>query len=129
MFKLKRINNTAVCAPAIKQIAATAGTYKIGEALVISSGKLAKATGTAMPEYICAQNKTASTTDANVSVYPIEKNQEYETTLAESGTVVLGSKVTIHTDSAQITTTTSNGVAEVLAVAGSALGDVAVVRF
>ena len=43
MFKLKRINNTAVCAPAIKEMVATAATYAIGDALVISSGKLAKA--------------------------------------------------------------------------------------
>lgn len=128
-FLLKKIANSAVIAPEIKQLAATSGVaYKVGDALGLSSGKAAKVTGTAVPEYICAENKTAGSADT-ISAYLIEPNQEYETTLQTGGTLVVGVKYTIHTDSAQVTATSTSGVAEVVSVAGSSAGDKVVVKF
>lgn len=129
MFKLKRINNTAVCAPAIKEMVATAATYAIGDALVISSGKLAKAGATATPEFICAAKKTVTTTDTELAAYPVENNQEYETVLSTDGSLVIGSKVTLSSTSDSVTATTTSGVAEIVAAEGSTAGSVVVVKF
>lgn len=127
MFNLKRVNNASVIAPSIKQIAAnTSVSYAVGDALVITSGKAAKAGATAVPEYICAEK--ASGKD-EISAYLVEPNMEFETTLSTAGTLTVGSKVTLHTDSAQVTATTTSGVAEVVSAAGSAQGDVVVVKF
>jgi hypothetical protein len=125
MFHYKRANNTAAC-PTIKQVAANTGvSYEVGDALIVTSGKLAKAGTTDKPEYISAQK--ASGKDV-LSVYQVESNQEYETTLSTAGTLVVGTKVTLSSAS-EVTATTTSGVAEVVSVAGSAKGDKVVVRF
>lgn len=125
MFGFRRANNSGV-APTIKQIAANAAvTYSVGDALVITSGKAALAGATAKPEYIAAQGGLGLDT---LSAYQINSDQEYETVLAETGAVVVGTKVTL-SSSNSITTTTTNGVAEVISVAGTAAGSAAVVKF
>jgi len=125
MFKFRKMNNSGV-APTIKQIAAnTAVTYHVGDALVLTSGKAALAGATAKPEYIAAQGGLGLDT---LSAYQINSDQEYETVLAETGAVVVGTKVTL-SSSNSITTTTTNGVAEVVSVAGTAQGSAAVVKF
>lgn len=125
MFGFRRANNSGV-APTIKQVAAnSAVTYAVGDALVLTSGKLAKAGATVKPEYISAEK--ASGKDV-LSVYQVESNQEYETTLSTAGTLVVGTKVTLSSAS-EVTATTTSGVAEVVSVAGSAKGDKVVVRF
>ena len=125
MFKFRKMNNSGV-APTIKQIAAnTAVTYHVGDALVLTSGKAALAGATAKPEYIAAQGGLGLDT---LSAYQINSDQEYETVLAETGAVVVGTKVTL-SSSDSITTTTTNGVAEVVSVAGTAPGSAAVVKF
>ena len=92
MFGFRRANNSGV-APTIKRIAAnTAVTYNVGDALVITSGKAALAGSTAKPEYIAAQGGLGLDT---LSVYQVNGDQEYETTLAETGAVVVGTKVTL----------------------------------
>lgn len=125
MFKFRRMNNSGV-APTIKQIDAnTAVTYNVGDALVLTSGKLAPAGATDSPEYIAAQGGLGLDT---LSVYQVNGDQEYETVLAATGTVAIGSKVTLSSANS-ITTTTTNGVAEVVSVAGTAQGSAAVVKF
>ena len=63
----------------------------------------------------------------------VQDYMEFETTLgvapAESATVSVGNKLTIHTDGASVTATTTNGVAEVLAIDGQTVGSRVVVRF
>jgi len=126
MFGFRRMNNSGV-APTIKQIVAnTAVTYHVGDALVITSGKAALAGSTAKPEYIAAQAGLGLDT---LSAYQVNNDQEYETVLAETGTVVVGTKVTLSSTSDSITTATTNGVAEVISVAGTASGSKAVVKF
>lgn len=128
-FLFKRVNNCGKLIPNIQQLAATSGVaYKVGDALGLSSGKAVKVTGTAVPEYICAEEKTAVTGDT-ISAYQVENTQEYETTLSTAGTLAVGTKYTIASDSAQVTATSTSGVAEVISVAGSAQGDKVVVKF
>ena len=125
MFGFRRANNSGV-APTIKQVAAnTAVTYAIGDALVMDSGKLALAGSTAKPEYIAAQGGLGL---SELSVYQINGDQEYETTLTGSGTLVAGTKVTL-SSSKEVTTVTTNGVAEVISAAGTASGSAVVVKF
>ena len=127
MFGFRRSNNTGVLAPTIKQVAAnTAVTYAVGDALVLTSGKLAKAGATVAPEYISAQGGLGKNV---LSVYQVEPNQEWETTLSTAGELVVGSKVTLSSTADSVTATTTSGVAEVVSVAGSASGSAVVVRF
>lgn len=128
MFNLHKVDNTAVCAPTTKQITAnTEVAYKVGDALVITSGKAAKATGTTKPTHMCVETATGAD---EISAYIIEPNQEYEVPLSAVGTSLkVGDKVTIHTDAAQVTATTTSGVAEIVAINGTAVGDTVIVRF
>lgn len=125
MFGFRRANNSGV-APTIKQVAAnTAVTYAVGDALVLTSGKLAKAGATDKPEYISAEKAEGKDV---LSVYQVEPNMEWETTLSTAGTLVVGSKVTLSSAS-EVTATTTSGVAEVVSVAGTTSGSAVVVRF
>lgn len=126
MFSFRRSNNTAVLAPTIKQVAANTGvSYEVGDALIITSGKLAKAGATDKPAYISAQKAEGVEV---LSVNQVESNQEWETTLSTAGSLVVGTKVTLSSAN-EVTATTASGVAEVVSVAGSAKGDKVVVRF
>lgn len=128
-FIFKRYNNRAVVAPSIKELAATSGvSYKVGDALGLSSGKAVKVTGTAVPEYICAAEKTAGANETIVA-YAIDKDQEYETVLSTDGSLVVGAKYTIASDSAKVTATSTSGVAEVVKAEGTTAGSVVVVKF
>lgn len=126
-------SNTKPEVPVIKTLPTTASTsYKIGDALVLSGGKLVKATGTTVPEYICAADYDAPATDMEpIPAYLITPGHEYLTTFAADGSAVTeGSKVTIHTDAAQITATTSSGIVQVVKKLGTgAVGTEAIVRF
>lgn len=128
MFEYRKSSNVGN-APEIIQVDATnAEEYKVGEALVLSSGKATKAGATAIPEYICAEKKTAVTGD-KLSVYLVEPNQEYETELSASGTVTPGVKYTIASDGLRMTATSTSGVAEVVKAFGTASGSKVFVRF
>mgnify|MGYP003290203906 CR=1 FL=1 len=130
MFKYVRDNGKGgAIAPILKTIPAnTATTYHDGDALVISSGKAAKAGATDVPEYVCATEGKGLEEIAAVQVL---KGQEYKTTFAANATsVAVGAKVTLHTDSAQVTATTTSGVAEVIEKLGTgASGTEVIVRF
>ncbi len=126
MFGYRRTNNSGV-APTIKQVAAnSAVTYSVGDALVLTSGKLAKAGATVAPEYISAEKAYGKNA---LSVYQVEKNQEWETTLSTAGSLVVGVKYTLSDTSDSVTATSTSGVAEVVSVAGTTSGSAVVVRF
>ena len=105
--------------PIVHHLPGTANaTYHVGDALYFSSNKLAKATGANAPEYICvAEVAIPSGGAGNIPCVAVEKDSVYETTV-NSGTVALGTKYTIHSDAAQITSTSTNGVAEVVGIDG-----------
>jgi hypothetical protein len=128
MFKYVR-DNGGRFEPVIKTITANTGvTYADGDALVITSGKAAKCGATTKPEYICA---TKGSGLSEVAAYQVLEGQEYKTTFYGDGTAVaVGAKVTLHTDSAQVTGTTTSGVAEVIKKFGTgASGTEVLIRF
>ncbi len=128
MFKIFKSNEGVL--PVIKEMPASAATYKVGDALIISAGKLAKTSGTVAPEFISAGAGTL-VAGAPLAVNPVYEGFEYETTFATSGTSLkVGDKVTLHTDSAQVTATTTSGVAEIVDIlGGGASGSAVIVKF
>lgn len=128
MFSLFKSNEGTV--PVIKEIPAAAATYKVGDALAITNGLIAKVTGTAKPTHTSVAAGTLASNDL-LAVNPIYPGYEFETTFAESATTLkVGAKVTIHTDSAQVTATTTNGVAEIVEIiGGGASGSKVIVKF
>lgn len=105
-------------------------TVTLGEALVLSSGKLTKCGAAARPGFVAVGPADA---DGMVPVIRVQDYMEFETTLGvaptESATVAVGNKVTLHTDGLQITATTTSGVATVTYIAGQTVGSLARVRF
>lgn len=115
-----------------EQYPCSAITPKRGMTLKLSDGKLAKASGTDVPEFICVEEHDAAVTAGDlVTVVRVDHDTVYETVLSASGSSLkIGDKVTIATDGLRITATTTNGVAEVLYLDGSAAsGDMVRVRF
>lgn len=103
----------------------------VGMAMVLTSGKLAKCGAEVKPEYICMQeNKTAVAAGTPVPVIPVSDDVIFETVFsASAASVAIGGKVTIATDGLRVTGTTTNGVAEVLSMEGTASGSKCRVKF
>lgn len=115
-----------------EQLPCSAITPKRGMAMILSSGKLAIATGSAEPEFICVEEHSAAVSAGDmVTVVRVDPQTEYETTLsAAGGSLNLGDRVTLHASSGlQVTATTTNGVAEIVYMDGTASGDMVRVRF
>lgn len=107
-------------------------TPKNGMAMVLSSGKLAIATGTNKPEFICVEeHDSAVEADTLVTVVRVDHDTVYETELSAAGTSLKpGDKVTLHASNGlQVTATTTSGVAEIVYIDGTAIGDKVHVRF
>ena len=128
MFKLISMDKGNT--PLIKQYTPAAATYAVGEVAAVApaTGYVTKVTGTNAPQYVVVEKGTKTTAD-KVSVQPIYPDQLYETTLAVDGTLVPGTKVTIHTDSASVTSTTTSGVATGVEAAGTTSGSKVIVKF
>lgn len=104
----------------------------IGLALVLSSGKLAKATGTTKPTYICmAEYPAAVAAGTLLPVIAVTPDMIFEVkNQASLNGVNIGQAVTIHSDGLQITATTSSGVATIVdKVAGTGTGNKTLVKF
>lgn len=123
-------NDDGHVAPFI-QLPCSAITPKNGMAMLLSSGKLAIATGANKPEFICVEEHSAAVSAGDlVTVVRVEPDTEYETTLSAAGALNIGDKVTLHASSGmQVTATTTSGVAEIVAMEGTASGDTVIVRF
>lgn len=129
MFMLSRmlVGNT----PPIVYMQPTDGeTYQVGEALKLASGKVTLCSGVAAPSHVCV-----GPIDDNgvVPCVEVQKYMEFETTLgvapADSATVGVGDKVTLHTDGMQVTATKTSGVAEVTGIDGQTVGSRVTVKF
>lgn len=111
---------------------ATAIQPDIGTALVLSSGKLAIATGTNKPAYI-SMFHAEDTLNAGdiIPVIAVEPDQIFETTNSASlSGVEIGAKVTLHaSNGAQVTGTTTSGVATIVEKDGDAAGSRVLVKF
>lgn len=104
-------------------------TYSEGEALVLTSGKLTKCGATASPTHIALKPYFAPATgNLDLPVIRVSSNHVYETTTQDILTAVVGDKVTLHTDGLKVTTTTTSGVAEIVAIEGTAAGSKVQVR-
>lgn len=129
MFMLSRmlVGNT----PPIVYMQPTDGeTYQVGEALKLASGKVTLCSGAVAPSNVCV-----GPIDDNgvVPCVEVQKYMEFETTLgvapADSATVGVGDKVTLHTDGMQVTATKTSGVAEVTGIDGQTVGSRVTVKF
>lgn len=129
MFMLSRmlVGNT----PPIVYMQPTDGeTYQVGEALKLASGKVTLCSGAVAPSHVCV-----GPIDDNgvVPCVEVQKYMEFETTLgvapADSATVGVGDKVTLHTDGMQVTATKTSGVAEVTGIDGQTVGSRVTVKF
>lgn len=104
----------------------------IGTALVFSSGKLAIATGTTKPTHISMYSAPATLTAGDIiPVIRVEPDEIFECTNSASlSGVNIGQKVTLHaSNGAQVTGTTTSGVAEIVKKDGDAAGSRVLVRF
>ena len=104
----------------------------IGMALVLSSGKLAKASGTTKPTYICMMEAPAAVAAGTlIPVVAVQPDIIFEVrNQASLNGVNVGQAVTIHSDGLQITATTSSGVATIVKkVAGTGTGNPTLVHF
>lgn len=131
MFKLLKIENARmnVPEPVFYQVTDDEAV-SVGEALVLTSGKLTKCAATAKPEFIAIGHLGASDANREVAVCRIESNQVYEVPVTVAPTSLkAGDKVTLHTDGLQVTATTTSGVISIEATNGaSAAGDTVIVR-
>ena len=119
--------------PPWKYLPATGSTKPdIGLALVLSSGKLAKASGTTKPTYICMMEAPAAVAAGTlIPVIEVEPDMIFECkNQASLNGVNVGQAVTIHSDGLQVTGTTSSGVATIVEkTAGSGTGNRTLVKF
>lgn len=118
--------------PGIEYLPCGAITPKVGMALVQTSGNLAIATGANKPTYISmCERETACTAGDLIPVMRVQPDMIFETIWSAAATAVkLGNKVTLHaSDGLQVTATTTDGVAEVVGIDGTAVGDTVRVRF
>lgn len=114
-----------------EKLPCSAITPKNGMAMVLSAGKLAIASGTTKPEFICVEEHDAAVAaDTLVTVVRVDHDTVYQTTLSAAGTSLnLGDKVTIATDGLRVTATKTDGVAEIVYMDDTATGSMVHVRF
>lgn len=129
MFLIHKTDDGRI--PDWEYLPASAITPKVGTALVMNGGKLDLATGANKPAYICMAERDAAVTAGDIiPVIRVQADMIFETEFYEDATsIVPGNKLTIHTDGLRVTKTTTDGVAEVVEILGTAAGDKVRVRF
>lgn len=129
MFRVFKTDDGRNCP--IEYLPAGAITPKLGMALTVSAGKLAVAAGTTRPAYISmTEAHSAVTAGTVIPVIRVSEDIIYETENSASFTGVnVGSKVTLDSTGTKVTATTTDGVAEVVGIEGTAVGSKIHVRF
>lgn len=108
--------------------ASAIGACKVGMALTVTDGKLAKATGTVRPSYISMYQGTVASGD-KIPVLRVLPDTRFKTQLSAAGTALkVGDKVTIDTTGMLATATTTSGVLEIVQIVGTEIGDDVIVR-
>lgn len=108
--------------------ASALGACKVGMALTLTDGKLAKATATVRPSYISMFEGTVVAGD-RIPVIRVLPDTRFKTQLSAAGTALkVGDKVTIDTTAMLATATTASGVLELVEILGTAIGDSVIVR-
>ena len=86
----------------------------LGEALVLTNGKLTKCAATATPQFIAANTVALATPGTVIPVWRVDELTEWTTqSMATVAATLIGAKVTLHTDGLLVTATTSSGVFEI----------------
>lgn len=130
MFKLIKIENSRMNVPEpIVYEVADGEAVSAGEALVLSNGKLTKATAT--PAFIALSAKSADADDRQLYVSRITSDHLYEVAITAAPTSLkVGDKVTLSDDGLGVTATTDDGCAEIVSLEeASDIGDKIIVRF
>ena len=130
MFKTYKTNGRPV--PFEKYPVTGAEAVAVGEALVLSSGKLTKCGATATPTFIAEEPCTGAeaTAGKEIAVHRVSKEIIYETELtADYSAIAAGAKVTLASTGLGITATTTSGVAEIVSWDGKTSGDKVRIRF
>lgn len=97
-----------------------------GEALVLTSGKLTKCGATAKPQFIAQ----GSGTGVVIPVIRVSAEDTYKAKFtASAASLTVGDAVTIDTNGTDITATKTSGVATIVSLFGTAVGDYAEIRF
>ncbi len=133
MFRLIKISNgrTNQAEPCFLDSTASE-SYLIGEALILSGGRLTKCGATAKPTHIAAEDYTAPATDNRpLSCYAVSPAMIFECPVTTSpASLVAGSKVTLADTACAVTATTTAGVATIIdPLSASAAGDKLLVAF
>lgn len=117
--------------PPLEYYPGTAGeAFAVGEALVLSGGKLTKCAATTRPQFICLTEFTCTSASEDLACVRVLDHIVFGTAWSVSASSVrLGDKVTISADGLFATATTTSGVAEVVEIQGTAAGDYCAVRF
>lgn len=106
--------------------------YAIGEALVLSSGKVTKDATGAFPAYLCRTKLDDCPAGTLICVTPVRADIEYETEVATGGltTYAIGTAVDIYSDGMTVTDkgSQSNGSFEIVYAEGGTAGDKVIVR-
>ena len=128
-FKLHTLDNASVMP--IEEHPCAGIQPEVGMAMVMTDGKLVKATGTTKPTYISVTHRSAAVEEGElIQVIRIGAAAIFETQFAVAADGLKnGNKVAIHTDAATVTATTASGVAEIVHMNGTAAGDSCLVRF
>ncbi len=119
MFNCKKIINGRMNVPETESLPTTASeVYKEGEALVLSSGKLTKASGTTKPTHISLADYTAPASgQKELPCFRIAPNMVFEVPVTFSETavaIVVGAKLKVDTDGLGVTDVTTGGVITVV---------------
>lgn len=119
MFNCKKIINGRMNVPETESLPTTASeVYKEGEALVLSGGKLTKASGTTKPTHISLADYTAPASgQKELPCFRIAPNMVFEVPVTFSSTaaaIVVGTKLTVATDGLGVTDVTASGVITVV---------------
>ena len=134
MFKLIKIQNSGVNVPEPMILKKAGGIeVKIGEALLLEDGLLSPCLATTKPTHVAI--KSADYGDDYVTVYEVNSNMLFETTVDDDPTSLdIGQRVTVVTDedgcAVKVSATTSSGVATIVDLMGaSKIGDKLTVKF
>lgn len=103
----------------------------LGEALVLSSGRLTKCGATTTPQFIAQKTIAAAASSTEyVPLIPVVPHQEFETTFTGDGSsLVVGDLVTINSDGLNVTATEASGVFTLTYLAALTTGSVCRGRF
>ena len=99
----------------------------LGEALTLTAGALTKCSGSVKPDYIAVGSKKET---GEVPAIKVQDYMTFEAPLTVDGAALkVGDKVTIAADGMGLTATTDSGVATIVAIHGTGVGDLVEVRF